>query len=92
MVLASLSTLSARCTAALTGRALLSAPAFAQSTAERRSACMGDAFRFRDRDIPNVSKIEACLIQDMGRLSKGCREEFHRAPEGRTNLRRAHFK
>ncbi|MEJ2624062.1 MAG: hypothetical protein P8Z80_05850 [Pseudolabrys sp.] len=92
MVLAPLLAYSA---AALTGLALLSSPTFAESTqgtAGERSACMGDAFRFCGPDIPNVPKIEACLIQNMGKLSVGCREEFHRAPEGRTILKRAHFK
>lgn len=86
-----LASLSARPAAAPTGLALLSAPALAQGTAEERSACIGDAFRFCGPDIPNVSKIEACLIQNMGRLSKGCQNEFHRAPVGRTDLKSERF-
>lgn len=79
-------------TAALASLALLSGPALAQGTSEQRSACMGDAFKFCSSDIPNVSKIEACLIKNLGQLSKGCQEEFHRPPEGRTRLTAEHFK
>ncbi len=84
--------LSARSAAMLASLAFLSTPTLAQGTAEERSACMGDAFRFCASDIPNVSKIEACLIKNMGQLSKGCQEEFHRPPEGKTNMKAEHFK
>lgn len=83
--------LSARSAAALASLALLSAPALAQGTAEERSACMGDAFRFCSSDIPNVSAIESCLINNKSKLSKGCQEEFHNPPEGRTRMKAEHF-
>jgi hypothetical protein len=78
--------------AVLAGLALLSAPAYAQGTAEERSSCMGDAFKFCASDIPNVSAIESCLIKNMSKLSKGCEEEFHKAPEGKTRMKSEHFK
>ncbi len=84
--------LSARSAALLAGLALMSAPALAQGTSEERSACIGDAFRFCGSDIPNVSKIEGCLIKKMSQLSKGCQEEFHKAPEGKTRMKPVHFK
>jgi hypothetical protein len=43
-------------------------PASAQGTAQQRTACMGDAFRFCSADIPNVSRIETCLLQNRERL------------------------
>ena len=51
-------------------------PASAQGTAEQRSACMGDAFRFCSRFIPNVSAIEGCLEQNVSRLHPACAAEF----------------
>jgi hypothetical protein len=65
-------------------------PASAQGTAQERSACMGDAFRFCSSDIPFVSEIEACLEQNMRRLSRACRHEF--LPRHKTKLREEHFR
>lgn len=84
--------LSSRSAVVLASLALLSAPALAQGTAEERSACMGDAFKFCSSDIPNVSAIESCLIKNRSQLSKGCQEEFDRPPEGRTQMKPEHFK
>ena len=83
---------SARAAAVLASLALSSAPALAQGTAEERSACMGDAFRFCASDIPDVPAIESCLIKNMSKLSKDCQEEFHKAPEGKTRMKPEHFK
>ncbi len=68
---------------------VLSAPALAQGTAEERSACMGDAFKFCGSDIPDVSRIEACLKSKVNQLSPGCKAEFE--PNGHTKMRRSHF-
>lgn len=67
----------------------MTAAAVAQGTAEQRSACMGDAFRFCGRDIPNVSKIEGCLAANVARLHPACAAEF--SPRGRTTMQSAHF-
>jgi len=81
-----------------TARAALTAFAFlclgltgasAQGTAQQRSACMGDAFRFCSAYIPNVTNIEACLRQNVSNLDPACRAEFQ--PNGRTRLRARHF-
>lgn len=69
---------------------LLSAVAWAQGTAQDRSACMGDAFKFCGADIPNVSRIEACLSQNRNGLTPACAAEFQ--PAGKTNLRSEHFR
>jgi hypothetical protein len=62
----------------------------AQGTAEERSACMSDAFRFCRANIPNVAAIEACLKQNVSSLSPACQAEF--APAGSTKLQSTHFR
>jgi hypothetical protein len=64
-------------------------PAAAQGTAQERSDCMGDAFRFCSSDIPFVEEIESCLQENMARLSPACRQEF--AATNSTKLRPEHF-
>jgi hypothetical protein len=64
--------------------------AAAQGTAQQRSSCMGDAFRFCSAYIPNVSAIETCLKQNVNSLDPACRAEFQ--PNGRTKLRARHFR
>ena len=68
---------------------LLSGAAWAQGTAEERSACMGDAFRFCAAHIPNVSAIENCLKQNVQNLTPACRAEFE--PNNRTKIQSRHF-
>jgi hypothetical protein len=48
-------------------------PGYAQGTAEQRSACMGDAFRFCSTHIPSVPKITACMKANFSRLSPACK-------------------
>jgi hypothetical protein len=62
----------------------------AQGTAEQRSACMGDAFKFCSAYIPNVSAIESCLKQNVNNLDPACRAEFQ--PSGRTRIQERHFR
>jgi hypothetical protein len=66
------------------------AAASAQGTAEERSACISDAFQFCMPDIPNVSKIEACLIKSKDKLQPACRAEFEQ-PSGKTRLQARHL-
>jgi len=70
---------------------LVAGPALAQGTAEQRSDCMGDAFRFCAADIPNVSAIEACLIRNEKQLTPACRAEFHPTTK-QTRIRHEHFR
>jgi hypothetical protein len=65
-------------------------PASAQGTAEQRSACMGDAFRYCSQDIPNVSRIEACLLANRERLRPACQAQFDAA--GNSSLQPQHFR
>jgi hypothetical protein len=52
--------------------ALSSSSSFAFS-AEAQQMCTGDAFRLCSSEIPNVSKITACMIKQRANLSSGCR-------------------
>ncbi len=83
----------ARPAAALAGLLLIiSAPAAAQGTAQERSACMGDAFRFCAADIPDVSKIEACLESKQSELTPACKAEFKPGQAKKTSLKSEHFR
>jgi hypothetical protein len=64
-------------------------PALAQGTAEERSACIGDAFRFCGADIPDVSRIESCLVSNVSLLTPPCKAEF--SPAGKSKLHPRHF-
>ena len=65
-------------------------PATAEGTAQQRAACMGDAFRFCREDIPNVGRIEACLLQNRERLHPACQAQFDNAGDSR--LQPEHFR
>lgn len=42
-------------------------------TAQDQQMCTNDAFRLCSAEIPNVSRITACMIQHKSELSPGCR-------------------
>jgi hypothetical protein len=42
-------------------------------TAEAQQMCTGDAFRLCSSEIPNISKVTACMIKHRTELSPGCR-------------------
>jgi hypothetical protein len=44
-----------------------------QATEEQRQACTPDVFRLCSAEIPNVTKIVACLKKEKPKLSAGCR-------------------
>ncbi|MDE1933487.1 MAG: hypothetical protein KGI34_05795 [Bradyrhizobium sp.] len=46
-------------------------------TMEQQQACMGDAFRLCGSEIPDVSRITACMVRRQVELSDGCRVYFH---------------
>jgi hypothetical protein len=52
--------------------ALGSTRSFAFS-AEAQQMCTGDAFRLCSSEIPNISKITACMVKHRSELSAGCR-------------------
>ena len=78
--------------ALVAGLLLVPVPAAAQGTAQERSACMGDAFRFCAGDIPDVPKIEACLESKQSQLTPACRAEFRPGTAKKTNLKSEHFR
>jgi hypothetical protein len=42
-------------------------------SAEAQQMCTGDAFRLCSSEIPNISKITACMFKHKAELSAGCR-------------------
>lgn len=52
--------------------ALTSTETFAYS-AEAQQQCTGDAMRLCSSEIPNISKITACMYKHKAELSPGCR-------------------
>jgi len=66
---------------ALVGTAIIatlfaSSAAFAEGTPEQRAACTSDAFRLCSSEIPNVSRITACMRANFSKLSPGCKAAF----------------
>jgi hypothetical protein len=45
-------------------------------TAEAQRQCTGDAFRLCSSEIPNISRITACMVRNRSSLSSGCRIEL----------------
>jgi hypothetical protein len=42
-------------------------------SSEAQQMCTGDAFRLCSSEIPNISKITACMVKNRANLSAGCR-------------------
>lgn len=57
---------------ALSVSSVVSSPSFAYS-ARARQMCTGDAFRLCSSEIPNISRIIACMRRNKASLSAGCR-------------------
>jgi hypothetical protein len=55
----------------------LSTSSFAFS-AEAQQMCSGDAMRLCSSEIPDVSRITACMIRQRSSLSSGCRTVLER--------------
>jgi hypothetical protein len=56
------------------------APASAQSAnnPQAQQACQDDAFKFCNELIPDETKVKACLIHNLRRLTPACRRMFSR--------------
>jgi hypothetical protein len=50
-----------------------------RGTPEQRSACAPEAFRFCVGYIPDPTRVEHCLRQDMSDLSDACRSVFEQS-------------
>ena len=57
--------------------AMSSTSSFAYSS-EAQQMCTGDAFRLCSSEIPNISKITACMFKNKSQLSAGCRSVMDR--------------
>ena len=58
-------------------------------TMEQQQACMGDAFRLCGPEIPDVSRVGACMVRRQAELSPGCRVYF-RQEESAAKPQRLH--
>jgi hypothetical protein len=52
-------------------------------TPEQEQACTGDAFRLCSSEIPDVSRVTACMVAKKSQLSPPCRAQFTPDPEPR---------
>ena len=69
---------------AISGAAGVIAPASSQEnrgTWEQQMACTPDVWRLCGEQIPDVSRIVACLRQNTPQLSNGCRAVFESSAE-----------
>lgn len=64
------------------------APGHAFSS-EAREMCTGDAMRLCSDEIPNISRIAACMHRKKAQLSAGCRAVMNREASGRRSKRAA---
>jgi len=46
-------------------------------TAEQEQLCTGDAMRLCSSEIPDVSRVTACMIQKRAQLSEACKSVFY---------------
>jgi hypothetical protein len=52
-------------------------PATGQTyTPEQEQACTGDAFRLCSSEIPDVSRVTACMVAKKSQLSPPCQAQF----------------
>jgi hypothetical protein len=57
-------------------------PAAGQAyTPEQEQACTGDAFRLCSSEIPDVSRVTACMVAKKSQFSPPCRAQFRPDPE-----------
>ena len=58
----------------------ISGSAATAHTPEQEQLCTGDAMRLCSAEIPDVSRVTACMIQKRAMLSEGCKSVFY-APQ-----------
>ena len=58
-------------------------------SSEAREMCTGDAMRLCSDEIPNVSRIAACMYRKKAQLSAGCRAVMDREASGRRSKQAA---
>jgi len=52
-------------------------------TPEQEQACTSDAFRLCSSEIPDISRVTACMVANKSQLSPPCRAQFRPDPEPR---------
>lgn len=65
------------CFLAFTSYAMPSAAQGVTATAEERAACTPDVFRLCSSEIPNVTRIIACMKRERPKLSPACAAFFN---------------
>ena len=75
-------------TIAIGGIVMTGSPSLAFSS-EAREMCTGDAMRLCSDEIPNVSRIAACMHRKRAQLSAGCRAVMEREASGGRKSKRA---
>jgi hypothetical protein len=73
---------------AIAGISLYASPGLAFSS-EAQQMCTGDAMRLCSSEIPNVSRITACMIRKRSQVSSGCRAVMDREAAAHRKSRRA---
>ncbi|HEY6832946.1 MAG TPA: hypothetical protein VI251_10705 [Pseudolabrys sp.] len=59
-------------------------------TAEQRWACEHDALTFCSRELPDVDRITACMVNNLKKLSPRCRAQFREPAAASESTRSAH--
>ncbi|MGO4509912.1 MULTISPECIES: hypothetical protein [unclassified Bradyrhizobium] len=62
---------------ATTAIVLQTSPALAFSS-EAQQMCTGDAMRLCSSEIPDISRVRACMVQKKAQVSPGCRAVMDR--------------
>jgi hypothetical protein len=74
---------------AMSGAALSASPGLAFSS-EAQQMCTGDAMRLCSSEIPDVSRITACMMRKRSQVSAGCRAVMEREAAARRSRRAAY--
>lgn len=73
---------------AISGIALYGSPGLAFSS-EAQQMCTGDAMRLCSSEIPDISRIAACMHRKRAQVSPGCRAVMDREADAYRRSRRA---
>lgn len=73
---------------AISGIGLSASPGLAFSS-EAREMCTGDAMRLCSSEIPDISRIAACMRRKRAQVSAGCRSVMDREAAAYRKARRA---
>ncbi|WP_228747893.1 hypothetical protein [Bradyrhizobium sp. BR 10289] len=70
-----------------TAIAVQTSPGFAFSS-EAQQMCSGDAMRLCSSEIPDISRITACMVRNKSQVSPGCRAVMDREHAAATAARK----